>query len=605
MITNLVLLGNQELANTERAISYGMPIACVPCHLPIPCDPNVEYGDILLAPWYDANFPESTDVLGFTVLKLDGLDSTLMAESGNTYNGGWIGRQKGTLRTLTFTMLVEARTCCALQYALRWLEAQLDEHCGTRDLYMYDCCPPDGLTDEEIIEKYLRIFADTKLIKGIEVLSQSGDCDDCSPQLAEIQFSLGVKNTNVLSTPVFNDPIILDGECACTLAENYCCPPVPKKLVERQMPKRRRPITVKDDGTWCPIGWNLTDYNPITDFLVVDNIDATRTTYPIRVGSDLRWTAIGWSSGGIDLCDQDIVIAEICGTGSTEPECTQVNTDAKILRPIRIEKDLSNGGSWQPVGWDHSPAQFPLTVYDELVIENECDCTLQEYNCNINVNLDGTWQHDGEGLLKNLYHCGELTIMNSQSGFYTIMEEVDFEILPPPCGTFTRRKKPLIATKNSCGCEPVTYKQACTILPATTSFYDDYLTFKIVAETEWKNTIIELFPIRQTKYTNPCSDDPAEKRFWACQTPCWKLSLPLLPAGSTFVYDASREQACLNVRMTQLDTAGWVVPKIGGLYGQLPDCRDVAVRIRTLCDENHDVSGSWFVGSVKAATVSL
>ncbi|HUW00731.1 MAG TPA: hypothetical protein VMW08_00125 [Acidimicrobiales bacterium] len=100
------------------------------------------------APWYDPDVPESAEFAGLIVETIEGFDSVVRRTvTDAAIRGGSLGPQRLGARTLTVTGWLRAKTCCAAEYGLRWLEAALTggacDDCALGELSMFRCCPPD------------------------------------------------------------------------------------------------------------------------------------------------------------------------------------------------------------------------------------------------------------------------------------------------------------------------------------------------------------------------------------------------------------------------------------------------------------------------------
>jgi len=102
------------------------------------------------APWYDPDVPESAEFAGFFIEDIEGFDSVV---SRDTADGAISGTSLGPLRLrgrcITVTGWLRAKTCCAAEYGLRWLQESLlgdnsCSDCALGDLYMLKCCPPES-----------------------------------------------------------------------------------------------------------------------------------------------------------------------------------------------------------------------------------------------------------------------------------------------------------------------------------------------------------------------------------------------------------------------------------------------------------------------------
>lgn len=98
------------------------------------------------APWFDDSIPESGDFLGFLTTEFEGLGSTYARSVTETLQGGaLLGKLRPQARTMTWRGFLFGRTCCAAEYGLRWLTAQLAggvcDDCTDSELDILLCCP--------------------------------------------------------------------------------------------------------------------------------------------------------------------------------------------------------------------------------------------------------------------------------------------------------------------------------------------------------------------------------------------------------------------------------------------------------------------------------
>jgi uncharacterized delta-60 repeat protein len=87
------------------------------------------------APWYNPNFPESADALGFWVEEWTGLDSGViqrpMGAKGSYGGGGTFGALGSTGREMGLEIILLGQSEAALDYLYRWLDATLASVCST------------------------------------------------------------------------------------------------------------------------------------------------------------------------------------------------------------------------------------------------------------------------------------------------------------------------------------------------------------------------------------------------------------------------------------------------------------------------------------------
>lgn len=167
-------LDGAEIVNTQRTIAYinnfNLPIKIdADCWCPTlqdilrPCesatgagpDGAYEFPSTDPAPWYDAAIPESGDFLGFLTTEFEGLGSTFARNRFDTLSGGAIlGKLRPQARELRWQGYLFGRTCCAAEYGLRWLTAELAggvcDDCTDKDLDILLCCPSITGTTPEV-----------------------------------------------------------------------------------------------------------------------------------------------------------------------------------------------------------------------------------------------------------------------------------------------------------------------------------------------------------------------------------------------------------------------------------------------------------------------
>ena len=87
------------------------------------------------APWYNANYPESADALGFYVAEWTGLDDRHVTRPTTTWGGYGGGESLGVVsatgRTMAINLMLFARSEAAMEYLFRWLAATLTGVCAT------------------------------------------------------------------------------------------------------------------------------------------------------------------------------------------------------------------------------------------------------------------------------------------------------------------------------------------------------------------------------------------------------------------------------------------------------------------------------------------
>lgn len=233
-------LGSEEIVNAGRTIAYldagyGPPnltvdggCSCAHIRELAACDEE-EYVSPAAdpAPWYDASIPESGDFAGFLPVEFTGLGSTYARSPIEKVTGGSVlGRLRADARELTWRGYLFGRSCCAVQYGLRWLAAQLVGtkcYCGGEDLDLLICCP-DPVSGAAppcaslptaspiscppyTVPNAFRTLKNVGLLSGPEIVSERkvgcGSTDGCGDGcVIEVEFTLLAGNPFLYGCPI-------------------------------------------------------------------------------------------------------------------------------------------------------------------------------------------------------------------------------------------------------------------------------------------------------------------------------------------------------------------------------------------------------------------
>lgn len=160
--------------------------------------------EIDLAPWFDAQVPESAEFAGLYVEEVTGFDSVVNRE---VTDAAVIGSAFGPLRlrgrSLTVTGWLRAKTCAAAEYGLSWLtEALMGDQgcddCATGALTMIRSCPPAGADLDPA--RYIRTLLNVGLVDGPKVTDRAGVCcEDCGSTMLRVQFTLASTSPFIFS----------------------------------------------------------------------------------------------------------------------------------------------------------------------------------------------------------------------------------------------------------------------------------------------------------------------------------------------------------------------------------------------------------------------
>ncbi|MEU1815128.1 hypothetical protein ABZ543_08015 [Streptomyces roseifaciens] len=223
MMTDFLSLGEVEVVNHVRLNAYlesvGSPLTsrsvCVCPTLTAEMLGDEPYTDPETdqAPWFDADVPESAEFAGFLLLSVEGLDDYPVKRtvSNAITGGGSIGPARVLPRTMVFTGILLAATCCGVDYGLHWLTEVLQgcagASCDGDCMTLYNCCPPEEMTPECFADEHRRSVRRVVLVDGPNVVARSGTgctAGECSigADILTVEFTL------VAATPwLWSDPV--------------------------------------------------------------------------------------------------------------------------------------------------------------------------------------------------------------------------------------------------------------------------------------------------------------------------------------------------------------------------------------------------------------
>lgn len=177
-------------------------------------EPPYTYGNINLAPWYDAEDPDMTGrFYGVWAVEVTGVESSTREAtvSQSLLDGGVAGLVRHASREIRVRALLAAQGEDALEYGLTWLDAALatttcgshGNACGAVDLTFFAACPePDEDNTDTIVEESFRLrrhLHNVTVISGPLITDHLHSSDDK-------HFAYIVEWTMVAGTPwVFGD----------------------------------------------------------------------------------------------------------------------------------------------------------------------------------------------------------------------------------------------------------------------------------------------------------------------------------------------------------------------------------------------------------------
>ncbi len=225
-------LNGIEIINSSRLaqmIAYGRGPEGLQCRDCAPC-PDLDKGlgypggyNVGDSPWYDPDQPESIDFAGLLVTDISGLGPGEFARPviETAGIGAILGQGRNQAPQIVVTALLMARTCCAMEYGLRWLSSALRQPCAPgapcagADLLYLACepsfpdedCPENEDQDyEALLAPFYRTIKNAALISGptpTQIIPRGcPGCYECGIQ--EVTFTLSAGDPCV-----YRDPVLL------------------------------------------------------------------------------------------------------------------------------------------------------------------------------------------------------------------------------------------------------------------------------------------------------------------------------------------------------------------------------------------------------------
>jgi hypothetical protein len=241
-------LGGMEIVNNDRTATYAANgwappraevrgcYSCGPNFAAAMGEPNGQYSNpgTDKAPWFSTTEPESIDFGGLLVTRVEGLGpgqytrSTTPRASGR---GSFVGPGVQASPVIVVRGILMGRTCCSVDYGMRWLSNVLRGSCGADcdgdDLTFLDCCPeicpecPEFEGYPACIEPYLRTLKGVSLLQSPTITARYGtSCGECSGcALVEVEFRL-----SAAQPCVFREPVLVQEGVTFVGAEESDCP---------------------------------------------------------------------------------------------------------------------------------------------------------------------------------------------------------------------------------------------------------------------------------------------------------------------------------------------------------------------------------------------
>ncbi|MCA1834863.1 MAG: hypothetical protein LC721_00440 [Actinobacteria bacterium] len=185
------------------------------------------------APWYSTSEPNSGDFGGFMVLSITGLGAgptTRDVTQRANGRGSIIGPAIQASPQIVVTGMLIGKTCCSVEYGLRWLgtvlQGSCDSDCDGDELTFLDCCPDftqcatGGVTPADCLEPHLRFLRGVQLLSSPAITQRFGSCcGRCEgASMLQVQFTLGAS-----SPCVYREPVVVGTQQAFDLSTADDC----------------------------------------------------------------------------------------------------------------------------------------------------------------------------------------------------------------------------------------------------------------------------------------------------------------------------------------------------------------------------------------------
>lgn len=648
------VFGTQELWNNDRTYHYaavagikdkGLILKESSCTMPLlyNAPPGNIYTNPVVdsAPWYDAAYPESADFAGIYVQSTPGFDTLGTRELTGNPTGTIASRRNMIPKTITVSAILIGSTCCATQYGYRWLLSKLLErdcvdNLETSQLSLYDCCPTEeertGLTDQQIIDRYLRTAYNVKVASDPTIIQRVGTCcgEACTSTTLVVQWTFVPENHKLYRSA---DLCLTDSAWPeTTECIDYECEPCAEDpldtvyAVEVSLPKRRYPARVLANRTWCPVGdWEPSEYfdNPEQGYIDIVATEIEANPLNIYVAYDGTFRAYSYQIPipdltAVDLCKINFqitdfeqlegasdVAARVSGGGSFQ----SVTAGDEAILPIRLVPSDSVSGTWEPIGWtrvDGMPSWPPNGT--KIVIENGCGCVEHiDDNCEIQFNDDLTWspRFDYVGTFPPL-GCNTITAYNQSPGTYIVDEELTLEEV------FNGGPNPEIQSDSYAGttasyCQPVEWKQQCCkiLFDSGVERAEPYLEY-FSGSTLLYNFSADFYKLESADDTCLCDEDlsPEEIEEWKCRIPDFSIRAGRsIPDNTTLVYEPRTRKITGTYGGLTFDASGLVSGKNNGspYFFEFPECYGMCVVFTA--EVRRDINGD-IISPAANATVS-
>jgi len=620
------VFGGSELWNNQRTYAYitngvsdgNLQVKAPVCgRLPFFTDENdgvYQTPELDDAPWFDASRPESGDFGGIFVTAIEGFDTLGSRDVSTNPFGSVVSQRKLDEKILTVTAVIVGRTCSGTQYGYRWLLSRLlRRDCdGVEDssLGLYDCCPTEdeveGLSDEQIMDKFLRMMYRVRVGKDPEIIDRQGSCcgAGCQFTTLEVQWSFVLENQKLYRRPSLcldeqswgDDLKCLDWDCPDCDDTEYV-------EVEVVKDKVRFPVEVRADRSYCPVGgWSLSEYWSNTEAGYLDIVNVEQQPQPVNVWVtwDGRFQMFDYLRKStldlrdIDLCKVDFQVTHYVpgpfnnsqteGAQDGGSELVAIGSDhAETEIKIKFIPSSKDGGTFEVLDGNTWPVQINQLTNMNIVVDQQCPCTDSDSTGELTLNPDGTWtphfQQVGSFPPRGIK---QLEARGQSAGNYIETVQVSVE------DAFNGGTSNFLALKDSYEgvsvsyVQPFEWMQKCCKIEFNSGVEraEPYLEFFSGSATLY-NFRADFFALNSADAYCICDELTEEQEAeWLCREPDFSVRAGRsIPAGSKLIYDPRLRQIKGINNSLSFDATPLVSGKKGSspYFFDLPECYGVCV----------------------------
>ena len=344
--------------------------------------------------------------------------------------------------------------------------------------------------------------------------------------------------------------------------------------VQVQAKKERRPIEVRRDGTWCPIGWTAAPdhtrfyYVPtFVDFPGVEYIEEEDDEFHyVRLVYNSETDAFVWSplnfSGTYLPCDKPVRVRQVSYLNPVVPEGDPApdppvwvvdNIGSGVFnRNVQLNIDgTATAKGWDPAdNWPIDSATYRITNQcNEPEFPDESACG--QGPCKIQIRDDYKWTalnwvHDPLAKFPPEVEktgCTSLEVgQNDDPITVTVQVEVDpCAAVPPEMAPFAAPAPPRPSSTNPY-CEPLSYSPLVCITTPGSGAYERILDVEVYSgHSEMRNISITAWELDDS-YPDPDTDQN-DLEWYLTQSPVWFRNVGYVPRDSFWRFAGRRNRA--------------------------------------------------------------